>query len=433
MQHAIVHIARKRLRTGLVAGSAALLAGGVLAAMSTVSAGAAPTISFAAPVQVGTGGSEPGIVQSPDGNLFINAPDGLLSNGTSPSLVLRSSAQGLTWTLTPPGARSNNPGGGDSQIAVDPSTGALSMIDLWLGSATASVSTNDASTWTSQPVGGQPVQDRPWIAAAGGGIVYEATHAVPAGIVVSKSTDSGLAYGPGVVAATAADQTGCVCPPGNVIAQGGGGLLGSTDKVGVIYATSTGGVNFAHSSNGGTTWTNTPIQAASNDTTSNAFPVVANGGGNHLYAVWLNETGNASVIGFSSSTDWGNTWSAPTTVVSSGTSVYPWVAANGTTVAVSLYNTPTASATPDAAPPNAQWFSSAIKSADGGSTWSPLTTADPTPAKTGPVCTAGTGCSSDRELGDFQTDIIDSAGHVDISYVRVPSAGVEDIEFVQGT
>ena len=428
-----MHLARKFLVAGLIAGAAALVA--VFAApLGTVgSAGAAPTLTFAAPVLVGTGGSEPGIVQSPDGNLFIDAPDGLLANGTSPSFVFRSNAQGLSWTLTAPGARSNNPGGGDSQLAVDPSTGTLSMIALWLGSSTASVSTNDANSWTSQPVGGQPVQDRPWIAAAGGGIVYEATHAIPAGIVVSKSTDSGLAYGPGVVAATAADQTGCVCPPGNVIAQGGGGLLGSNDKVGVIYATSTGGVNFAHSSNGGTSWTNTPVQGPTNDTTDSAFPVVANAGGGHLYATWLNETGTASVIAFSSSSDWGSTWSAPTTVVSSGTSVYPWVAANGSTVALSLYHTATASATPDAAPAGTQWFASALKSADGGSTWSPLTTADATPAKTGPVCTGGTNCSSDRELGDFQTDMLDSAGHVDITYVRVPSAGVEDIEFVQGT
>lgn len=427
-------IARRRGRAPrLVAGAATVVAATVSPLLTTASSGATPTLSFATPVQVGTGGSEPGIVQSPDGNLFINAPDGLLSNGTSPSLVFRSNAQGQSWSLTPPGARSNNPGGGDSQIAIDPSTGTLSMIDLWLGSATASVSTDDANTWTSQPAGGHPVQDRPWIASAGGGIVYEATHAVPAGIVVSKSTDSGLAYGPGVVAATAADQTGCVCPPGNIIAQGGGGVLGTSDRVGVTYATSTGGINFAHSSNGGTTWTNTPIQAASNNTTNAAFPVVANGSGNRLYAAWLNETGSTSVIAFSTSSDWGSTWSTPTTIVSSGTSVYPWVTASGSTVAVSLYNTPTVSATPDAAPANAQWFESALKSTDAGSTWSSLTSADPTPAKTGPVCTGGTNCSANRELGDFQTDTLDSAGHVDTSYVRVPSAGVEDIEFAQGT
>ena len=427
------HFQRRGLLTGLIVATAAATVSGIAAFGLSGQASAAPTLTFAAPVQVGTGGSEPGIVQAPDGNLFINAPDGLLANGTSPSFVFRSNAQGLAWTQTPAGARANNPGGGDAQIAIDPKTGTLSMIDLWLGSATASVSTDDANTWTSQPVGGHPIQDRPWIAAAGSGTVYEATHAEPAGIVVAKSTDSGLVYGPGVVAATVADQTGCVCPPGNIIAETKNGLLGSTDLVGVVYATSTGGVNFAHSSDGGTTWTNTAVQAASGNTTNAAFPVVADGGGGHLYATWLNETGTSSVVGFSSSSNWGSTWSAPTTIVSTGTSVYPWVAATGSSVAVSLYNTTTASATPDAAPAGTQWFETALKSADGGSTWSPLTTADPTAAKTGAICTGGTNCSADRELGDFQTDAIDSAGHVDLSYVRVPSPNVEDIQFVQGT
>ena len=424
---------RRVLLPGLLVGAAVLTASVVTTTTLSGKAAAAPTLTFAAPVAVGTGGSEPGIVQSPDGNLFINAPDGLLANGTSPSFVFRAPATGASWTQTPAGARANNPGGGDSQIAVDPATGALAMIDLWVGSATASTSTDDGNTWTSQPAGGQPAQDRPWIAAAGSGTVYEATHAEPAGVVVSKSTDGGLVYGPGVLAASAADQTGCICPPGNVIAETKSALLGTTDLVGVIYATSTGGVNFAHSSNGGTTFTNSSVQGATSNTTNSAFPVVADGGGGHLYATWLNETGRASVIAFSSSSDWGTTWSAPTTIVSSGTSVYPWVSATGSTVAVSLYNTSTSSATPDAAPAGTQWFETALKSSDGGSTWSPLTTADPTAAKTGAICTGGTNCSADRELGDFQTDLVDAAGHVDLSYVRVPSPNVEDIEFAQGT
>ena len=107
-----MHLARKFLVAGLIAAAAALVAVFAAPLGTARSAGAAPTLSFAAPVLVGTGGSEPGIVQSPDGNLFINAPDGLLANGTSPSFVFRSNAQGLSWTLTPPGARSNNPGGG---------------------------------------------------------------------------------------------------------------------------------------------------------------------------------------------------------------------------------------------------------------------------------------------------------------------------------
>jgi hypothetical protein len=52
-----------------------------------------------------------------------------------------------------------------------------------------------------------------------------------------------------------------------------------------------------------------------------------------------------------------------------------------------------------------------------------LTTVDPTPSKTGPVCTAGTGCSANRDLLDFQTVTIDPASRSNLSYVRVLSAG----------
>ena len=46
-------------------------------------------------------------------------------------------------------------------------------------------------------------------------------------------------------------------------------------------------------------------------------------------------------------------------------------------------------------------------STDGGTTFSALQSVDPTPAKTGPVCTAGINCSSDRQLGDFQQLTLD--------------------------
>lgn len=411
---------------------AVVAATGLLAPILSPSSAAGAQPVFGTPVQVGTGGTEPGIVVGPNGAIYVNAPDGILSNGLSPSFVFRSTDNGATWALTPPGLRGDLPGGGDSQLLVDPVNGNLAMIDLWLGDSTASTSTNGGSTWLAEPLGGPPVQDRPWIAESSGGTVYEVTHVLPVGLIVSKSIDGGLLYTPNGVAATVDDQTGCVCPPGNIIAEGSGGLVGS-DKVGVIYATSTGGVNFARSTNGGLTFTQEAVQGASSNTTNANFPVVANGGGGHLYAVWLNETGTASVVAYSQSTDWGATWSAPVALVSAGTSVYPWVAAHGNKVAVSVYNTPAASATPDAVPATGQWFESALESTDGGATFSALTTADPVAAKMGPVCTGGANCSANRELGDFQTVTLDNSGNLDLAYDRVPSPGISNIEFVQGT
>jgi hypothetical protein len=79
------------------------------------------------------------------------------------------------------------------------------------------------------------------------------------------------------------------------------------------------------------------------------------------------------------------------------------------------------------------WFESALQSTDGGTTFSSLVTADPTPSKTGAVCTAGAGCSADRELGDFQSLVVDASGHLDLAYNREASGGPTTVLFAQGS
>jgi hypothetical protein len=234
-----------------ITGTAALAAATALVppAASAVTTATGP---FAAPVVVsGENASEPGVDVAPDGTVYVNAPDGLLSNlPGSPSLVWRSDDGGATFRLLPASLKANLPGGGDSDISIAPD-GTLSETDLWLGSSTVSVSKDKGQTWTAQPLQGIVVQDRQWVAATSGGRVYHVTHQIPTGLWVSRSLDSGLTYPQHVLAATPLDQTGCVCPPGNLIAEDGG-LLG--DKVGVVFATSDGGVGFARSTNGGLTW-----------------------------------------------------------------------------------------------------------------------------------------------------------------------------------
>jgi hypothetical protein len=375
--------------------------------------------SFGSPVVVtGDDLGEPGIDVANDGTIYVNAPTGLLSNlPGSPSDVLRSTDGGSTWVNTPPGARSNLPGGGDSDIALDPSTGKIYMTDLWLGSSTVSTSSDKGQTWTANPFEGTPVQDRQWISTSGGGIAYHLTHQIPAGLVVSKSVDGGVTFPIRTVAATPADQTGCVCPSGNLISEAGTGALGTGDKVGLVYATSTGGINFARSTNGATTFSQSTVSPASDADTTQAFPVVANGGGGHLVAVWLENIGNSSRISYADSANWGSSWSAPRTLVSAGASVYPWVAASGSHVAVSLYHS-TANGTSESVPESAQWFETYLESTDGGATFSAPQTVDPTAVKSGPICTEGTGCSGDRELLDFQSVALDNSSLADVAYTR---------------
>jgi hypothetical protein len=379
--------------------------------------GVTPAAAFSTTVVTSEPMSEPGIAVASDNTIYIDGPEGLLSHlPGSPSPVFRSEDGGASWTKTPFSLRENLPGGGDSNIALDPSTGAIYMTDLWLGNSTVSASSDKGNTWTANPLQGLPVQDRQWVATSGGGIVYHAVHQIPLGLVVSKGS-GGLLYPQSTVAATPVDQTGCICAPGNLIAQGGGGLLGSSDKVGLIYATSSGGIKFAGSGNGALTFTNASVQPASANTTTAAFPVVANAGGNHLVATWLNINGNTSSVAYSDSHDWGATWSPPRTLISGGASVYPWIAAQGSKVAISLYHTTTAG-TPDKVPATAQWFETYLESTDSGATFSTPVSADPTAAKSGPVCTEGTNCSANRELGDFQSLTLDNKGGADLAWVR---------------
>src|SRR4051794_13594186 len=265
-------ITRTRLfaATAVAAGAAAL---GTFAPFTT---GIAHAAAFGAPVVVsGDNASEPGVDVARDGTLYVNAPVGVLSNiPGSPSNVYRSSDGGTTWTRLPASLKANLPGGGDSDIAISPN-GTLSETDLWLGSSTVATSSDKGQTWKAQPLQGTVGQDRQWVAATSGGRVYHVVHQLPTGLWVSRSVDYGLTYPQQVLAATALDQTGCICPPGNIVSEDGGILA---DKVGGVYAPSVGGVGFYRSTNGRLTFTDTTPGPASRATTNRAFPVVARRG-----------------------------------------------------------------------------------------------------------------------------------------------------------
>ncbi len=379
--------------------------------------------------------SEPGIDVGPDGAIYVNAPTGVLSSlPGSPSNLYRSDDGGHAWKLTPYSLRQNLPGGGDFDITIDPKTNTLYSTDLWLGSATVGRSTDRGQTWTANPLQGVLVQDRQWVATSGGGVVYHATHQIPAGLIVSKSVSplDGVAYPVSTLAASPIDQTGCVCPPGNLIAEGTGAMAGISDKLGLIYATSSGGVNFARSTNGGLTFASVPVSPASSATTNGNFPVVADGGGGRLYAVWQEVLGNTSTLHFTSSSNWGATWARPRALVTDGSSAFPWIAARGDKVGISLYHT-SSGGTPDTVPAGAQWFETYLESTDGGTTFTAPSTADATPAKTGPICTEGINCASGRELGDFQSVTLDNGGAADLAYVHSFDGTDTEVRFAHQT
>jgi hypothetical protein len=119
----------------------------------------------------------------------------------------------------------------------------------------------------------------------------------------------------------------------------------------------------------------------------------------------------------SASNDFGATWSSPSALVTSGTSLYPWVDARGSKISVTLYHNDTVS-TPTDMPAGAPWYESYLESTDGGGSWSALQTIDPTPVKTGQICTEGINCSGNRELLDFQSVAIAPDGVATAAYTR---------------
>ncbi|MCU1462809.1 MAG: exo-alpha-sialidase [Acidimicrobiales bacterium] len=413
-------MARRTRALGGIAGVAAFAAliGGPARATAPV---AAP---FRAPVvisDIDTG--EPGVDIATDGTIYVNAPASVFA----PSYVWRS-GDGAHWVLTPAGARATAPGGGDSDIAVDPQ-GVVYMTDLYLGSAAVSSSTNRAQTWTTNAVQGTLVQDRQWIATTGRGVVYHVTHQFPTGLVVTKSTNGGRTFLSSTVAATPLDQTGCECQPGTMVALPG--VAAGGDKVGVIYATSTGGMKFARSTNGAATFKNVTVSPPSSADTTVAMPVVASRGGDDLVAVWQETFAAGSRVQLSRSGDFGRSWTPPVTIVSGGTSLYPWVDGRGGKVAVSLYHTD-AVRSPDLMPKGTPWYETYLESTDGGATFTATRVLDAIPVKTGPICTAGVTCESNRELLDFQSVAIDPAGRANVAWTRsIDNAVNTEIRFAR--
>jgi hypothetical protein len=367
--------------------------------------------------------SEPGIDIANDGTIYVNAPGGVVLNseGPNPSYLWRSDNGGASFVETSDLTRQAGPGGGDSDLVIVPDTQHLAYTDLWLGSASVSSDLVDkGETWVTNPLEGVVGQDRQWLAATNGDVVYHVTNQLPGGLVVSKSFNGGSVYTQHVMAASLADRGGCLCSPGNIIAESGAPLangLGGTvnDKVGVIFAVQGGnatgavlagapeGVSFAKSTNGGLTWTIHPVVAPANVSRQGLFPVVANVGGNVLAATWY-ENGK---IMTSRSTNWGDTWSAPLLVSGSDSAVMPWLDARAGKVALAYYGKV-----------GSDWFLRYTESTDGGVTYSAPVTADPTRVKHANPCLNGTGCNGDRELGDFLQVAIDANGKANIAYVR---------------
>jgi hypothetical protein len=407
----------------------------------------AATTTFAPPVAVDDSrpASEPGIMVDPLGRIFVNAPPGL----PGPSYVWRSDDGGSTFVFAGPGTVGASPGGtgvviggGDSNLSAD-AAGNLYFIDLWLANSSTAVSLDGGINWFGQPFGTVPIQDRPWLAAdpdaKRAGNVYSVTEQLGTGIFISIAkplasvVPSGLVYPVSVLEVSDADR-GLVgtAPAGPIITN----QKGDTYNVYSVFTGSNGsGIGLSKLPNGAQTTSNsqvTPAMSAHDQT--QAFPVIAvdNAADDNLYVVWTDPISAADwEIRFASFN--GSTWSNAVTV---GYGVYPWITAEGAgKVDIGWYSAQRSGYNGDpnnGAAAHAVWdvdFAQSLNAlAATPSFTAPVQAA--TAVKSGNICTGGTSCSADRELGDFMSIAHDAAGNALLSYVEVRQPGTGLVRLV---
>jgi hypothetical protein len=398
-------------------------------------AGHAQQITFANPVAVDDSrpASEPGIITCPNGTVFVNAPPGL----PGPSYVWRSDNGGNSYIFKGPGTvgvlngGGVEVGGGDANLACDANSNDY-FIDLWLGNSSSAYSSTNGDSWLAQPLASVPIQDRPWVSADPGsgrvGYAYTVTEQLGSGIYLSATVPPvpGAVYPKQILEVSDAQRglTG-FAPAGNVVTN----LKGDTYNVYSIFTGSNGaGLGYAKLPLGALTTTLSTVAPAMNahDQTQ-SFPVIAvdNALDDNLYVVWCDPV-SASEWDIRFASFNGASWSNAVTV---GHGVYPWVTVDAQgKVDIAWYSAERSGYIGDpnnGATNHAVWdvdFAQSINALASTPTFSAPQQAA-TSVKSGNICTQGTGCSGDRELGDFLSITHDASGNALVSYVIVPTPG----------
>lgn len=461
---------RKRMRW-LLAGALVVMLG--MASSVTAATTRHSTGGAALPPPTGLGlqrnrDAEPGIATDANGTIWI-ASDVNPNETADP----RSAGDVLTgadvWKSTNGGksftyvgspfstAKSSNPGlaGEDTDMAAAPvhegQTAHVYAASLWLGATSLATSTDGGATWSLNPLGGVPVQDRPWIAASGPCTVYLLYHQLPAfepfvntydtctltnnaaGVVlpavsqapVAENQVAGNVFNKLVVDnGQHSPHKGAVYVPLQVCETGGNPQTFASDEAGSCSAAS---VVIGVSTDGAKTFSEHTVYTSSTLGTPVWGATVAVDGGGNVYASWADK----SSAWVSVSHDAGQTWSHAVrlnTPRATRTAVYPTVAggANGQ-VAVAWYGTDRFSSTAGSddskvmgrpgADDSAAWYVWLAESRDGGRTWK---TARMTGIiHRGIVCTGGSGCSGngDRNLyDDFGVVLSPTTNRATIAY-----------------
>jgi hypothetical protein len=393
------------------------------------------------------GAAEPAIGVSPSGRFFGASENGL-GGGT---LAWVSGDNGLHYASTPSpndvsagsesvGAESGlEPGGGDTDVGVATAPNARGTYNAYVASLTlanidVSTSIDNGRSWSLNPATALPVDDRPWLAAAGASKVCISYLTAPgillpqAGLHVQCSNDAGASF-PQV--SNAYDTS----PVGLAASQGGsrtGNLVFDPSNAQYMYTVFAyanvedaanpsaflHNVGIAVSSDGGLTWHDYPVRVNPDVTAKydNQFVNVAVDKGGSIYVAYSDNSG----IFYQASTDHGQTFSAPVRV-SQGidTAVMPWLAAGDAgKIDLVYYQASGYAGNPENAPASVPWRVAMAQSlaATSPSPSFSYTTVNPV-VHHGGVCEGGALCTGNRDLyDDFGVKASPTTGRASIIY-----------------
>jgi len=370
--------------------------------------------------------SEPSIKVGKDGTLFICAPTGSVKYATRPqdlpveatkgafqSAIWSSHDNGTTWKFADTAAllpyHDALPGAGDCDLAIDAANTIFMADQLGLADEVVSTSHDNGASWAAaSPLGsGVPDVDRMWLwpDPTTPGTVYMNFDHNGVEIDVAKTTDDGKTW---TAVATPSSSTA----PGPIVA---------TNKT-VAFAYNNGNnLEYVHSEDKGLTWKQVDMQENGKPILSGAvdlFPQTFADSAGTIYIAWLQSgkvNGTAgTAVAYIYSHDAGATWSTSQVAFTlPGAGIFLWGAAGSSgRIGFSWY---------EATNPAGPYFEHAgiVVGADTDKPLTVHTRVTTQPARQDAPCNGGVGCTSGRELGDFQQCAVAPDGTFVVAFVIV--------------